>query len=315
MRVNARQSLSSLFKAGKVKSYELESNALSTFLFSEVWRSGDNGERIEPAISVVIPSFNQVQFLERTLLSLLNQGYPRLEIIVVDGGSNDGTQELLERYRDQLAYVYSGPDNGQSDALNHGFSKATGDIVCWLNSDDLQLPGTLHAVADAFQVFPDASVVFGDWWSIDSLDRVTAVHYAFDFSLRHFIYEGFTLNSQAMFWRRDAHLRFGEFDVQLHRTMDYDLIVRLGLNEGQQKFIRLERALACFRRHPEQKTTNAGGEIVASEHRRIAEKNGFPNKYRMVGRVMRMAYRARRAWWYLKRGGIGFTWAQLEKRS
>lgn len=268
-----------------------------------------------PKISVVIPSFNQVDFIERTLLSVLNQNYPSLEIIVVDGGSSDGTVELLERYRKHVAYIHSGTDNGQSDALNHGFSKVTGDILCWLNSDDLQLPGSLQAVAEAFRAFPDASVVFGDWWSIDSQDRVTEVHYAFDFSLRHFIYEGFTLNSQAMFWRRDVHRRFGEFDVKLHRTMDYDLIVRLGLNEGQQKFVRLEKALACFRRHPEQKTTNAGGDIVASEHRWIAEKNGFSRKYRAAGRVMRLVYRARRAWWYTKRGGIGFTWAQLVKRS
>ena len=266
-------------------------------------------------VSVVIPSYNQGRFLERTLLSLLNQGYPDLEIILIDAGSTDETSDIIEKYRSALAYVHVGPDKGQSDALNHGFTKATGDILAWLNSDDLQLPGSLSAAVDAFLAFPEASVVFGDWWSIDDQDVVKEVNYAFDFSLGHFIYEGFHLNSQAMFWRRDAHRRFGEFDVQLHRTMDYDLIVRLGLNEGQQKFLRLEKALACFRRHPEQKTTNAGGEIVASEHRWIAEKNGFPNKYRAAGRVMRLAYRARRAWWYLKRGGIGFTWAQLVKRS
>lgn len=299
----------------KMELHDFESSILSAFLSMSVSRYDASAVRTHPLISVVIPSFNQVQFIERTLLSLLNQNYPSLEIVVVDGGSSDGTTELLESYRDQLAYVFSGPDNGQSDALNHGFSKVSGEILCWLNSDDLQLPGSLHAVAEAFHAFPEASVVFGDWWSIDSQDRVTEVHYAFDFSLRHFIYEGFTLNSQAMFWRRDVHRRFGEFDVKLHRTMDYDLIVRLGLNEGPHKFVRLEKALACFRRHPEQKTTNAGGDIVESEHRWIAEKNGFSRKYRAAGRFLRLAYRARRAWWYLKRGGIGFTWAQLVKPS
>lgn len=267
-----------------------------------------------PKISVVIPSYNQAGFIERTLLSVLNQNYPNLEIIVIDGGSSDGTVELLERYSDQLTYVYSGPDKGQSDALNHGFSKASGDIMAWLNSDDLHLPGAMHAAAETFKEFPDASVVFGDWWSIDGEDCVTDIHYAFDFSLGHFIYEGFHLNSQAMFWRRSAHRRFGEFDVDLHRTMDYDLILRLGLNEGEDKFVRMQRALACFRRHPEQKTTGYGSEVVAIEHRAIAEKTGLSRKYTLAGRILRLAYRVRRAWWYLKRGGIGFTWGQIARR-
>lgn len=264
-----------------------------------------------PKVSVVIPSFNHAQFIERTLLSVLNQGYPNLEIIVIDGGSEDGTIELLERYRGSLSYVHSGPDRGQSDALNHGFSQASGEILAWVNSDDLLLPGAVFAAVEAFELNPEAGVVYGDWWSIDANDNVTAINYAFDFSLRHFIYEGFHLNSQAMFWRQDVHRRFGEFDVDLHRTMDYDLILRLGLNEGDDAFFRLPQPIACFRRHPSQKTTSAGRDLVEAEHRAIARKNGIRWKFTWLGSAIRLAYRFRRAWWYARRGGLGFLRSQL----
>lgn len=266
-----------------------------------------------PKVSVIMPSFNQVAFIERSILSVLNQNYPNLELIIVDGGSTDGTLEVVERYRDSIDYFHSGPDRGQSDALNHGFTKATGDIFAWLNSDDVYLPGAMLAAAKAFHQSPSASVVFGDWWSIGSDDNVIEISYAFDFSLRHFIYEGFHLNSQAMFWRRNVHQRYGEFDEQLHRTMDYDLIVRFGINEGQDKFLRVPQVLAGFRRHPEQKTTNDGQDVVANEHRLVAIKNGFPNKYSTRGKLFRLIYRVRRAWWYLYRGGIEYTWWQVTK--
>jgi glycosyltransferase involved in cell wall biosynthesis len=266
-----------------------------------------------PKISVIVPALNQAAFVERTLLSILNQGYPNLELIVVDGGSTDGTLEVLDRYKDHISHLSSSPDNGQSDALNRGFAKATGDIMAWMNSDDLYLPGALRAAADAFRAFPDATVIFGDWWSIDSEDRVSEICLAFDFSLGQMKYEGFHLNSQAMFWSKDAHRRFGSFDVSLHRTMDYDLIVRLGLNEGERRFVRIPAALACFRRHAAQKTTEAGADLVRREHQYIASKNGFSMKYSAIGPILRLFFRFRRLWWYIRRGGLAYTIDQAMK--
>lgn len=258
-----------------------------------------------PKISIVMPSYNQAKYLERTILSVLNQNYPNFEFIIIDGGSTDGSVEIIRKYEGHLAYWHSGPDSGQSNALNHGFSKATGDIVGWMNSDDLYLPGAFGRVVEAFRVRPEAGVVFGDWWEIDSEDEVTSVNYAFDFSLGHFIHEGFHLNSQAMFWRREAHERFGEFDVKLHRTMDYDLILRLGLVEGQDAFFRIPHSLVCFRRHEEQKTRGYD-RVVRDEHRRIALKNGIGIKYSLLGNAARLMYRFRRAYWYVKRGGFTY---------
>lgn len=261
-----------------------------------------------PKVSVIVPAFNQVDFVERTLVSILNQQYSNLELIVIDGGSTDGTVEMLGRYRQHISYLHSGTDNGQSDALNHGFSKATGEIFAWMNSDDVYLPGAIHAAVMALGATPSAEVVFGDWWSINSDDEVIEVHRAFDFSVRHLFYEGFHLNSQAMFWRRQAHVRFGQFDTSLHRTMDYDLILRLGLNEGEGRFLRLPRPLACFRRHPAQKTKGlAMSQVVLDENRAIACKNNLGKQYVFLRGLLKPVYRFRRAWWYLKRDGLDVT--------
>ncbi len=123
-----------------------------------------------PGISLVTPSFGQAAFLERTLRSVLDQNYPRLEYFVQDGGSVDGTQEILSRYSDRLTGWESAPDKGQSDAINLGFSKTRGEIMAWLNSDDLLLPGSLACVADFFLRHPAVDVIYGNRLLINEED-------------------------------------------------------------------------------------------------------------------------------------------------
>jgi len=256
-----------------------------------------------PRISIVMPTFNQAGFIERSLLSVLNQGYPDVELIVIDGGSTDATAEVVRRYQRHVAVLVSEKDQGQSDALNKGFARATGEIFGWLNSDDLYLPGAFHAAARALAAHPDKGIVFGDWLAIDASDGLIAHERAFDFSLGQFKYEGFHLNAQSMFWRCDVHRRFGQFDLTLYNTMDYEMILRFGLNEGEAAFQRLPLALGCFRRHQAQKTQGIDQRVL-SEQRRIAERHGYTDKYRWSGRARRLGYRFRRAWWYCKRGGL-----------
>lgn len=263
-----------------------------------------------PKISIVTPSYNQAKYLERTILSVLNQRYSNLEFIIVDGGSIDGSVEIIKKYERHIAYWHSKPDRGQSDALNYGFSKATGEIFGWLNSDDIYLPGAFASVVKAFCSRPQTGVVFGDWWEIDCADKVKSVNYAFDFSIGQFIYEGFHLNSQAMFWRRTVHQRIGEFDINLHRTMDYEMILRMGLCEGQCSFYRISQALGGFRRHAEQKTIGFDSRVI-DEHRQIAKRNHVEVKYSFLGRVYRFGYRIRRAYWYFKRGGVVYAFARI----
>lgn len=154
----------------------------------------------------------------------------------------------------------------------------------------------------------------GDWLTLDADDRIIEREYAFDFNLNQFKYEGFHLNAQSTFWRRDAHRRFGGFDLALHRTMDYQMLLAFGINEGDAAFLRIPAVLGCFRRHAEQKTQGFGPQ-VADEHRRMAERYGYADKYTAIGRAKRSAYRLRRAWWYLKRGGPGYLLMKLHGRA
>jgi len=248
--------------------------------------------------SIVMPSFNQAHFIERSLNSVLNQEYEGTELIVMDGGSRDGTREILDRYSRHIASWRSEPDQGQSDALNKGFACATGEIYGWLNSDDLYLPGAFHHAAHIFAAHPQVDVVYGDWLSIDRTDGVTERWPALAPSRGRLVTEGVFCNAQAMFWRRSLHARVGAFDLQLHYTMDYDLILRLISIASRRAFFRTERPLGCFRVYPGQKTGSADA-TVAAEHRRIADRAGVSWKYAPRGRALRLAYRLTRGAEYL----------------
>lgn len=264
-----------------------------------------------PKISIVMPSFNQVDFIERSILSVINQNYPYLQFIIIDGGSTDGTVEIIRKYEDYLDFWVSETDKGQSDALNKGFVRAVGDVYGWLNSDDLYLPNAFFYAIEAFTHNSDKSVVFGDWLSIDENDNVLDFNHAFDFSVNHFKYEGFHLNAQSMFWRSSVHREFGGFHVDLYNTMDYQMILEFGVKFGQEKFLRISKTLAAFRRHEGQKTGGVTDRVIR-EHREIAVFYGYTDKYHLAGKLKRLIYRARRAYWYMRRGGLLYLIARFK---
>ncbi|WP_322508462.1 glycosyltransferase family 2 protein, partial [Anaerolinea sp.] len=123
-------------------------------------------------VNIVTPSFNQARFLEETMLSVLHQDYPHIEYIVVDGGSTDGSVDIIRRYADRLAWWVSEPDRGQTDAINKGFAHAHGEILAWLNSDDTYQPGAVRAAVEALEKHPEAAMVYGDAHYIDENGRV-----------------------------------------------------------------------------------------------------------------------------------------------
>lgn len=263
-----------------------------------------------PRISIVIPSYNSSDFIEKSLLSVVNQGYPNYQIIVVDGCSSDDTSRILSNYSNYIDHCITEPDSGQSEALNKGFKFADGDIFCWLNADDLFMPDAFFSISRKFTENKNARIIFGDWITIDPDDYFIKYFYAFDFSLNHFAYEGFTMNSQACFWKAEVHKRFGQFSEDLHRTMDYEMLLRFGINEGNNAFVRIPEPLACFRQHDNQKT-GSSNKVMLEEHTKIAMRTGYSRKLTWQSIPLQLIYRARRALWYMKRGGIAYTLAQM----
>lgn len=203
-----------------------------------------------PKISVVVPSFNQKKFLEETLLSVLDQNYPNLELIVIDGGSKDGSVDIIKHYQEKMAYWVSEPDGGQTPGLIKGFGKATGDIQCWLNSDDLHMPNTLHEVANFFATNPKVDAVFGNTMWIDEDSRDIRQQREIPFSRFIWMYTYNYVPGQSMFWRRELYKRVGGLDPEFNLAMDADLWIRFS-HAGRIAHVR--RIWSKMRFYPEQK--------------------------------------------------------------
>ncbi len=213
--------------------------------------------------TIITPSYNQAGFIERTLESVRSQDYPQVEHLVVDGGSTDGTLEILRRQGDRIRWV-SERDRGQSDAINKGFRLATGDIVAWLNSDDTYRPGALAAVAQFWEEHPGLDMVQGDGYLVDSQDRPLRLLRPGPFDVRRLIARGVSdLVQPACFWRREVVDRVGGLEPNLHYAMDYDFFIRIGLccQVGY-----LPRPLANLRVHGDCKTISGWDKMLVESH-------------------------------------------------
>jgi glycosyltransferase involved in cell wall biosynthesis len=197
--------------------------------------------------SLVTISFNQQQYLEEALASVLTQDYPAIEYIVVDPGSADGSRELIERFRSQLANVVFEPDKGAAEGLNKGFALATGDIFAFLNSDDVLLPGAIRSVAKTFAQNPDCDIVMGNGFTIDAQGKRIRRIRAAGFTLHRYFYGGATWLQQATFFRRDAFAAVGGFNVNNRSCWDGELLVDMVRQGARIKY--LDQDLALFRIH------------------------------------------------------------------
>lgn len=202
-------------------------------------------------ISVVMPSFNQASYLKEAIESVLAQGASLHEFIILDGGSTDDSAEVIRSYEQHLTYWRSAPDGGQTHAIKEGFDRATGDVLCWLNSDDLFLPGALDRVAEAFQQYPDAGVVSGYLYYIDEHSRVRECPQVLTGNPLLAKLGVVNVNQQATFFRRDLYHEVGGVDASLHCAMDMDLWCRLHLSG--RLWVPIPSYLAAFRKHSEQK--------------------------------------------------------------
>ncbi len=205
-----------------------------------------------PKISVITPSFNQAPFLEETIQSVLSQGYPDLEYIVMDGGSTDGSTEIIRKYADRLADWKSAKDGGQADAIRTGFASAAGEILCWLNSDDTIAPGTLRTVGEFFAVHPDVDLVYGDLNLVDAEGKRLYTARPL-LRLGILVYENAFIPQQAMFWCHSLYERVGGIDPGLRFAMDFDLVIRFLLAGATAR--KLPGTLANYRWHPAAKSS------------------------------------------------------------
>jgi len=179
-----------------------------------------------PPVSIITPSYNQAAFLEQTICSILGQSYPRIEYMLVDGGSSDGSVEIIQRYAHRLAWWVSERDSGQAEAINKGLRRASGEIVAWLNSDDLYLPGAVAQAVAAFQADPSLGLVYGDAITIDAHGKPLG-RFAFgDWSLLDLA--GFRIICQpAVFMRRSVLERAGYLEPSFHFMLDHHLWIRM----------------------------------------------------------------------------------------
>ncbi len=222
-----------------------------------------------PGIVVVTPSFNQAAYLERAMQSILDQNYPLLEYVVMDGGSSDHSAEIIERYADRLHFWQSALDNGQSAAIAEGFKKSQAPIMAWVNSDDLLMPGALAYVGNYFATHPEVDLIYGNRFFVDENGYDVGHWFLPPHDEELLLYADF-IPQETAFWRRSLYEKVGGLDPSFQFALDWDLFVRMQKAGG--KFKRLPYALGGFRLHNEQKNQVTLHRYGFPEMKRIRER-------------------------------------------
>jgi len=207
-----------------------------------------------PSISVVIPSFNQGQYIEETFLSIIGQHYPNLEIIVIDGGSSDNTVEIIEKYTSYLTYWHSRKDQGQTDAINQGMRLSSGDILCWLNSDDLLLPCALDKLVACLGEVSQPKLMYGGCLRFMQGTNDTYGRLSEPFDPERLTYYNY-IDQPSVFWTRALWEHVGELNESYHYVMDWDWWIRAS---RVCQFLTVPEYLSIFRLHSAHKSGTGG---------------------------------------------------------
>ena len=204
-----------------------------------------------PIISVITPSYNQKDFLERTILSVLEQNYPNLELIIIDGGSTDGSVQIIKKYEKYIKYWVSENDLGQTNAINKGLKIATGEWVCWQNSDDVFLHGCFKELAKIINDAPELNLIFGNLKLIDQNDNfIRNIKYVQP-NFNSIFHEGMVISNQCAFWRASVHQQIGYLNENYSYAFDFEWFLRLSKLE---KIKHVNTFWGAFRIQPNAKT-------------------------------------------------------------
>jgi glycosyltransferase involved in cell wall biosynthesis len=254
-------------------------------------------------VSIIIPNYNCARFLEQTLQSVLSQTGPELEVIVVDGASTDGSVDIIRRHASRLAYWVSEKDRGQTDAINKGLLRSTGDIVNWINSDDLLVPGALERICRGFAERPEADFVYGDLQIINEAGELLQTRPEISFSGFVQRYGGNVCAQPSTFFKRGSAERLGWLNPALHWSMDYEFYLR-ALNQ-QMVFHAVPEVVGQFRLHGGSKT-GAQHKKFLEEHFRVhcSHTDSWLLRRRVVYRALKMTARCWRIWLLWRQRGV-----------
>jgi len=225
-----------------------------------------------PKISIVTPSFNQARFLEQTIRSVVNQSYPNLEYIIMDGGSTDGCVNIIKKYSHRLTHWESNKDNGQADAVYRGFEKATGEILCWINSDDFLLKGALTHVAEMFRRFPETQWLIGGCVIVRESGKPITKFFGYSATFESLLCAGMQFYQMSCFWRRETFFRVGGFDRSLQFCFDYDMFLRISQVASPTVSHRL---LSACRVHKESKSSTIWETTGSKEKELLRQRFGI----------------------------------------
>lgn len=250
-----------------------------------------------PTISIVTPSFNQGDYVEWTVRSVFEQRYPKIEYIFMDGGSTDNTLDRIKPYRHLFSHFISAPDSGQSAAIADGFKHSTGEIMAYLNSDDVLLPGALNFVVAYFRDNPKVDFIYGHRCIVNELNVVIG-HWILPVHSNFMMRRWDLIPQESCFWRRKLFEEKGSVDPSFRFAMDYDLFVRF-MSGG--KIVRVNRFLAAFRVHQHAKTSTQMTTIGHQEVKRVQEKYNI-RLLPLMGELFSLFVQLRSAIWLRRQG-------------
>jgi glycosyltransferase involved in cell wall biosynthesis len=256
-----------------------------------------------PKISIIVPSYMQGDFIERTLLSIINQDYPNTELIVIDGGSTDKTVSIIEQYEHCIAHWVSEADLGQTYAINKGIKLATGDWIAWQNSDDLFYPGAFHGLRNAINKYPQVELVAANMMIIDDRETPLRDMRFVKPSFNAMLAEGMLLTNQSAFWKATLHEKIGFLDERLEYAFDYDWFLRVTKHANS---VHVNQFWGALRVHRETKTSHFW-ELYQNEKRLILEGIN-------VGRQRKTYYQLRRAFLMLLQGEVYYLFRGVLQR-